>query len=69
MITIPLDEQLSPLENAQKYFERYNKLKRTHEALTTLIEETKNEIEHLESIATALDIALLEDDLEQIRDE
>ena len=43
MITIPLDEQLSPLENAQKYFERYNKLKRTHEALTTLIEETKSE--------------------------
>ncbi len=69
MITIPLDEQLSPLENAQKYFERYNKLKRTHEALTTLIEETKNEIEHLESIATALDIALLEDDLVQIREE
>lgn len=69
MITIPLDEQLSPLENAQKYFERYNKLKRTHEALTTLIEETKNEIEHLESIATALDIALLEDDLVQIKEE
>lgn len=69
MITIPLDEQLSPLENAQKYFERYNKLKRTHEALTTLIEETKSEIEHLESIATALDIALLEDDLVQIKEE
>lgn len=68
-ISIPLDEQLSPLENAQKYFDRYNKLKRTYQALSTLIEETKDEIEHLESIATALDIALLEDDLVQIREE
>lgn len=69
MITIPLDEQLSASENAKKYFERYGKLKRTFEALTTLIEETKDEIEHLESISTALDIAISEDDLVQIREE
>lgn len=68
-ISVPLDENLSATENAKKYFERYNKLKRTYEALTTLIEETKNEIAHLESIATALDIALSEDDLVQIREE
>ncbi len=69
MITIPLDDQLSPSENAKKYFERYGKLKRTYEALTELIEETKAEIDHLESIATALDIAVLEEDLVQIREE
>ncbi|MBO5372150.1 MAG: NFACT family protein [Lachnospiraceae bacterium] len=69
MITIPLDEQLSASENAKKYFDRYGKLKRTFEALTTLIEETKDEIEHLESISTALDIAVSEDDLVQIREE
>lgn len=69
MITIPLDDQLSPTENAKKYFDRYGKLKRTFEALTKLIEETKAEIDHLESIATALDIAILEDDLVQIREE
>ena len=69
MITIPLDDQLSPSENAKKYFDRYGKLKRTYEALTELIEETKAEIDHLESIATALDIAVLEEDLVQIREE
>ncbi len=69
MVTIPLDDQLSASENAKKYFDRYGKLKRTFEALTTLIEETKDEIEHLESISTALDIAVSEDDLVQIREE
>lgn len=68
-ITIPLDAQLSPLENAQKYFERYNKLKRTYEALSDLIKETQEEIEHLESISTSLDIAVSEDDLIQIKEE
>lgn len=68
-ITIPLDTQLSPLENAQKYFERYNKLKRTYEALRDLIKETREEIEHLESISTSLDIAVSEDDLIQIKEE
>lgn len=33
MLTIPLDETLSPLDNAKKYFARYNKLKRTFEAV------------------------------------
>lgn len=69
MILIPLDDQLSPTENAKKYFDRYGKLKRTFEALTKLIEETKLEVDHLESIATALDIAVLEEDLVQIREE
>lgn len=69
MIKIPLDETLSPTENAKKYFDRYGKLKRTYEALTTLIQETKNEILHLESIAASLDIALAEDDLVQIKEE
>lgn len=69
MIKIPLDKTLSPTENAKKYFDRYGKLKRTYEALTTLIQETENEILHLESIAASLDIALAEDDLVQIKEE
>ena len=68
-VTIPLDETLSAMENAQKYFDRYGKLKRTYEALTDLIQETKAEIDHLESISTSLDIALSEDDLTQIKEE
>lgn len=69
MLTIPLDETIPPLENAKKYFEKYNKLKRTHEALSKLTLQVKEEIEHLESIQTALDIALLEEDLVEIKEE
>ena len=35
-IQIPLKDTLSAKENAQKYFDRYNKLKRTFEALNEL---------------------------------
>lgn len=68
-ITIPLETDLSAQENAKRYFDKYGKLKRTFEALTDLIKETEEEIEHLESISTALDIALLEEDLAEIKEE
>lgn len=69
MITIPMDPTLTPQENAKKNFDKYNKLKRTFEALTDLIEETQDEIKHLESISTSLDIALSEEDLVQVKEE
>ena len=68
-VKIPLDPQLSAQENSQKYYARYNKLKRTCEALETLTAETKQEIDHLESISAALDIAVREEDLVQIKEE
>jgi len=68
-ITIPLDSMLTPKENAVKYFEKYNKLKRTFEADTKLVEETSIEIKHLESISTSLDIAIGEEDLVQLKEE
>lgn len=68
-ITIPLDSTLSPIENAKKYFDRYAKLKRTYEALTKQIEETKEEMEHLDSINASLSFALSEDDLVQLKEE
>lgn len=68
-ITIPLDETLTPAQNSKKYFDRYTKLKRTEEALTTQIADTESEIEHLESISNALDIARSESDLSQIKEE
>lgn len=69
MITIPLDPQKTAMENAKKYFDKYNKQKRTFEALSELIQETKDEITYLESVSNALDIALSEDDLIQIKEE
>lgn len=68
-IKIPLDPQLSPSENAKKYFDKYGKLKRTEEALTELTKEVSEEIEHLKSIQSALDIAREESDLTQIKEE
>ena len=68
-ITIPLDPQLTPQENAKKYFDRYGKLKRTFEALSQLTEETHEEMEHLDSVSTALDLAQTEGDLAQIKEE
>ncbi|MCD8300491.1 MAG: NFACT family protein [Clostridiales bacterium] len=68
-IVVPLDPTLTPQENSQKYFAKYGKLKRTCEALTKLTEETRAEVEYLESVAASMDIAASESDLSQIRDE
>ncbi len=68
-LTIPLDPELTAMENAAKYFDKYGKLKRTYEALTEFVKETKAEIDHLESVMNALDIAEKEDDLTQIKEE
>ena len=69
IIKIPIDNTKTPAENAQKYFDKYGKMKRTAEALNELILETKSQIDHLESIQNSLDIALSADDLVQIKDE
>ena len=60
---------MTPQENSQKYFARYNKQKRTFEALTELIQETADDIHYLESISNALDIAASEPDLAQIKED
>lgn len=69
MIKIPLDTTKTPQENAQRYFAKYNKQKRTFEALSELIKETRDDITYLESVSNALDIASDEDDLAQIKEE
>ena len=68
-VQIPLDPTLSATENAKKYFDKYGKLKRTYEALSELTKEVKEEIDQLESISTALDIAQKEEDLVEIKEE
>lgn len=68
-VTIPLDKDLSAIENGKRYFAKYNKLKRTYEALSGLVVETQNEIDYLKSISASLDIASSYDDLIQIKEE
>ena len=68
-ITVPLDPTLTPQQNAQKYFDRYARMKRTNEALTRLTAEVSAEIEHLRSIQNALEFSTTDGDLSQIRRE
>ena len=67
-ITIVLDKALTPNQNAQRYFKRYQKLKEAVKHLTGLIEETKETIQYLESVETALSQANLTE-IAEIREE
>ena len=68
-LTIPLDETLTPLENANRYFNKYNKLKRTYEASLTLVKESKESLDHLLSIQNSMELASSEGDLAEIKEE
>lgn len=68
-VKIPLDDTLTATENAKKYFDKYQKMKRTFEALSELTKQVKAEIDHLETVLTALDLATDESDLTQIKEE
>ena len=69
LVKIRLDENLTPSQNAQKYFNRYNKLKRTEAALSEQLVQTYDEIEYLESLESALALSDQEKDLENLREE
>ena len=68
-VIIPLDETLTPQENAKHYFERFQKLKRTYEATIKLLEETDAELAYLRSVETSLNLAENEEDLNAVRAE
>ncbi len=67
-IIIALDKALTPNQNAQRYFKRYQKLKEAVKHLTGLIEETRATILYLESVETALAQASLTE-IAEIREE
>ena len=69
MIKIPLDKTISVMDNSKRYFAKYNKLKRTYEALTELTATTKSELDHLQSVQAFLDMAIDESSLSQVKDE
>lgn len=51
---IELDTRLEPIENVQKYFKKYNKLKHAVNALTLQIKETQSDVDYLEHVMTHL---------------
>ena len=67
-LEIELDVTLTPSQNAQRYFKKYQKLKVAVKHLTNLIEETKATIVYLESVDTMLGQASLAE-IDEIREE
>lgn len=67
-MTIELDPQKSPSQNAQFYYKQYQKLKKSEEIVQIEIEKTKSEIEYFDQLITQLELAR-EQDVEEIREE
>lgn len=54
-ISVPLDQKLSAVQNAQKYYKRYQKMKQREIVLEKQIENTEDEINYLELVSDAID--------------
>ena len=65
-VKIPLDELMTPQQNAQKYFKKYAKQKKTVEYTKQLLEENKQQLVYLKSIANSLKSPLDPNDIEDI---
>ena len=68
-LEIPIDPQLTPSENAQKYYKKYNKQKRTHEALKEQIKTNNDDIMYLSSVLVSMETITDEADITEIRAE
>lgn len=69
IVKISLDSRLSISKNAENYYKRYNKQKRTIEALKPQREQAENELDYLTSIIDELAIAESIEDLDFIQTE
>ena len=69
IMEITLDPDLTAAENAQRYFKKYNKEKRTFEALGPQMAKNQEDIDYLETVATAMETINDEADIAQIREE
>ena len=68
-VTIPLEENLSPAKNAQKYYTRYNKAKTSEEQALIQKEKTERELEYLESVADEILRAETPAEIAEIKEE
>ena len=69
LVRITLDPQLSPADNAQKYYARYNKFKHAEEMVTVQLKLCEDEIQYLESVLLLLEDAADEQAVREIRAE
>lgn len=68
-VTIPLDTRLSPSQNAQSYYKKYNKAKKAKIELAKQIALAKEELSYIGTVFESLTKAETESDLSEIRDE
>lgn len=68
-IVIPLDNQLTPVQNAQKYFKRYQKARSAREMAAQQRTKTLAELEYLEGQLLDVGKCVGESELEEIRQE
>lgn len=68
MERIPLDPLLTPSENAQRYFKKYNKFKNSLAVIDEQMQKTREEIVYLEELLQQLSYASL-NDVDEIREE
>ncbi len=68
-VTIKLDSRITPAQNAQKYYKKYNKCKNAKKYLTEQIELAQSELDYLSTVTQALSNAETESDLAEIRRE
>lgn len=66
-ITIPMQANLTPNENAQKYFKKYAKAKAGAQQSLIQAEHTQDELNYLDSIKNSLRNAQTPDDLQDVR--
>lgn len=68
-LAVKLSPMLSPVENAQAYYKRYNKFKRAQIELVLQIEATEELLVYLKSIEASLDTVGTKAEIEEIRQE
>ena len=69
VITVQLDPQLSPVQNAERYFRKYKKAKAGREIITTRLQQSQKEEFYLKSILSDIEHASDTDALLRIRSE
>jgi len=68
-ITVPLDIKLSPSQNAQKFFKKYQKARSAREIAAEQRDKTLAEMDYLEGMLLDVDKCVGESELEEIRQE
>lgn len=69
IVKIPVKPELTPSENAQRYYKEYRKMRTAEEKLTQLISEGRINLEYLRTVLDELNRAETEREIAEIRNE